>query len=63
MHTMKPSKQDDVLASQTASDKSGAQTEPDWADGLKRLYDSVLDEPLPPSFEELLAKLDETGSK
>ena len=32
--------------------------EPDWTEGLKRLYDSVVDEPLPESFRELLAKLD-----
>ncbi len=31
---------------------------PEWADGLKRLYDSVLDEPLPDSFAQLLDKLD-----
>jgi len=33
-------------------------SEPDWTKGLKKLYDSVLDEPLPDSFRELLAKLD-----
>ena len=32
---------------------------PEWADGLKQIYDSVLDEPLPDSFNELLAKLDD----
>ena len=32
--------------------------EPGWADGLRKLYDSVVDEPLPDSFEELLKKLD-----
>ena len=32
--------------------------EPNWTEGLKRLYDSVVDEPLPESFRELLAKLD-----
>jgi hypothetical protein len=32
--------------------------DPEWAAGLKRLYDSVVDEPLPDSFNELLKKLD-----
>lgn len=31
---------------------------PDWANGLKKLYDSVVDEPLPDAFQDLLAKLD-----
>jgi hypothetical protein len=33
--------------------------EPDWADGLRQLYDSVVDEPLPDSFKDLLSKLDD----
>jgi hypothetical protein len=32
--------------------------DPEWAAGLKRLYDSVVEEPLPDSFTELLKKLD-----
>ena len=32
--------------------------DPEWAAGLKRLYDSVVDEPLPDSFRDLLSKLD-----
>lgn len=32
---------------------------PEWADGLKQLYDSVVEEDLPDSFKELLARLDE----
>lgn len=31
---------------------------PDWADGLKRLYDSVVEEPLPDAIRELLDRLD-----
>jgi len=38
--------------------KSGKPRTPEWADGLKRLYDSVVDEPLPDSFAQLLDKLD-----
>lgn len=33
----------------------------DVSKGLKQLYKSVLDEPLPPSFQELLSKLDAGG--
>lgn len=32
--------------------------EPGWADGLRQLYNSVLNEPLPDSFDDLLKKLD-----
>lgn len=35
---------------------------PDWANGLRHLYDSVVDEPIPDSFKDLLAKLDDDGS-
>jgi len=31
---------------------------PDWAAGLRQLYDSVVEEPLPDSFSDLLSKLD-----
>lgn len=31
---------------------------PDWADGLRQLYDSVVDEPLPDAFRDLLERLD-----
>lgn len=33
-------------------------TKPDWADGLKQLYDDIVDEPLPDAFKDLLSKLD-----
>lgn len=32
--------------------------QPEWADSLRRLYDSVVEEPLPDSFADLIAKLD-----
>ena len=32
--------------------------DPDWANGLRKLYDSVVDEPLPDSFKDLIEKLD-----
>ncbi|KPL68703.1 hypothetical protein SZ64_11715 [Erythrobacter sp. SG61-1L] len=35
---------------------------PEWADGLKRLYDSVVEEPLPDTFKDLLSRLDDDQS-
>lgn len=32
---------------------------PDWANGLKQFYDSVVDEPLPDELSQLLARFDE----
>jgi len=37
---------------------SSAAEAPAWADGLKQLYDDVVDEPIPDAFKDLLAKLD-----
>ncbi len=31
---------------------------PEWADGLKQLYDSVVEESLPDSFKDLLDRLE-----
>ena len=36
---------------------------PDWTDGLRRLYDSIIDEPLPQSFADLLKRLDDDDGK
>ena len=36
-----------------------SQREPEWAAGLKQLYDSVVDEPLPDAFKDLLSRLDD----
>ncbi|WP_379922520.1 NepR family anti-sigma factor [Erythrobacter sp. R86502] len=39
---------------------------PEWADGLKQLYDSVVEEALPDNFKDLLDRLDAmdtTGSR
>lgn len=43
-----------VEAARSAQTASG----PGWTHGLRQLYDSVVDEPLPDSFKDLLAKLD-----
>ncbi|MDG6077941.1 hypothetical protein E3U23_01845 [Erythrobacter litoralis] len=32
--------------------------QPDWTNGLRQLYDSVVEEPLPDQFTELLSRLD-----
>lgn len=37
------------------------QASPDWAVGLRQLYDSVVEEPLPDSFAELLDRLDSSN--
>ncbi len=38
---------------------AGGENAPAWADGLKQLYDDVVDEPLPDAFKDLLAQLDD----
>lgn len=46
--------------STSGKEPSAAKAEqPEWANGLKQLYDSVVDEPLPDSFKDLLSKLDD----
>ena len=50
----------------SATDKKAARgdaakRDADWTNGLKKLYDSVVDEPLPDSFRDLLSKLDSEG--
>ena len=32
--------------------------QPEWANGLRQLYDSVVEEDIPDSFKDLLSKLD-----
>ncbi|MBU6266041.1 MAG: hypothetical protein KGN34_00790 [Sphingomonadales bacterium] len=44
----------------SASDPGSARAKPaSWANGLRALYDSVVEEPLPDSFMDLLSKLDQ----
>ena len=47
---------------QNLSDQRRAPPQPEWASGLKRLYNSVVEEPLPDSFADLIAKLDASDS-
>ncbi|MFZ1741680.1 MAG: NepR family anti-sigma factor [Pontixanthobacter sp.] len=39
--------------------KDAAKKSPEWANGLRQLYNSVVDEPLPDSFKDLLSQLDD----
>jgi len=43
-------------------DGGRATDRPEWAKGLKRLYDSVVEEELPDSFKDLLSRLDDDKS-
>ena len=55
MHFMAGGKKTKAGSAPKAGAKPG---DPEWAAGLKRLYDSVVDEPLPDAFKDLLSKLD-----
>ncbi len=37
---------------------AGTVPKPEWADGLRNIYDTVVNEPLPPDMLALLASLD-----
>jgi hypothetical protein len=54
---------DGAISSRSAGRKrsrmAGSAQRPAWADGLRKLYDGVVAEPLPDSFEDLLKKLDQ----
>lgn len=43
-----------------ANPREAKKPRPEWADGLRQLYDSVLNEPLPDTFADLISKLDES---
>lgn len=55
MHFMAGGKKDKTDATPKAG---GKPRDPEWAAGLKRLYNSVVEEPLPDAFADLLKKLD-----
>jgi len=57
-------RKDDRDASSGRGGAGGSSADkPDWADGLKQLYDSVVEEPLPDSFRDLLDQLDDTDGR
>ena len=52
------------LESQAGPGRTQVHTEgPGWANGLKQLYKSVVDEDIPDSFKDLLDKLDDNGKR
>lgn len=53
-----PSGMDDRKRTPGRSSKTGDAKDPGWAEGLRQLYNSVVHEPLPDSFDDLLKKLD-----
>lgn len=55
-------KSDSGSAASSADGDSGELDQPQWANGLKQLYDSVVDEPLPDSFKDLLSKFDDESA-
>ena len=60
-NTAKPPREKDekiATAAPVTKGTPGGPGSPGWANGLRQLYDSVVDEPLPDSFKDLLSKLD-----
>lgn len=55
---MTQAKKGDGAPSAKAKRTSAQQEMPGWTNGLRRLYDQVVDEDLPDSFRDLLARLD-----
>ena len=55
-------KESKMIPGQNPSEHSRPTPQPEWASGLKRLYNSVVEEPLPDSFADLIAKLDASDS-
>ena len=53
-----PPRMDDRRRRPDPSSNPQTGKEPGWADGLRQLYNSVVHEPLPDSFDDLLKKLD-----
>ena len=58
-----PSGKDTKEPEKHGGNPPGKKASPDWADGLRQLYDSVVDEPIPDSFKDLLAQLDESDDE
>lgn len=56
------SKESKMIPRKNPSEHSRPTPQPEWASGLKRLYNSVVEEPLPDSFADLIAKLDASDS-
>lgn len=50
---------DDRGSSEPRKRGTGQANKPQWASGLRQLYDSVVEEDLPDQFKDLLSRLDE----
>ena len=57
------SSKDGAKAAKGLKDHAGKARDPEWASSLKKLYNSVVDEPLPDNFKSLLSKLDADEGK
>lgn len=53
-----PSRNKDKKITSVANPHPRADSPPGWANGLRQLYDAVVEEPLPDTFKDLLSKLD-----
>ena len=58
MTNRKTSDGESGVAGGRRQDRPQTGRKPDWSNGLRHLYDSVVKEPLPDQFKDLLAKLD-----
>lgn len=52
---------DDRGSGQPRKRPANQSNKPQWANGLRQLYDSVVEEDLPDQFKDLLSKLDAKG--
>lgn len=58
MNAQRPSEQQPGNGPDEAKKPHQKEAQPEWANGLRKLYDSVVEEPLPDSFKDLLSQLD-----
>ncbi|MBU0670294.1 MAG: hypothetical protein KJ703_07780 [Alphaproteobacteria bacterium] len=49
---------DDRGSGEPRKREAGQSNKPQWANGLRQLYDSVVEEDIPDQFKDLLSKLD-----
>ncbi|MEZ5694168.1 MAG: NepR family anti-sigma factor [Altererythrobacter sp.] len=56
---MAPQDKPEKQGKSTAKVSATKDRKPGWASGLQQLYDSVVHEPLPESFKDLLSRLDD----
>lgn len=58
MNAQKSSEQQPGKGAGAAHSQRHKEAQPEWANGLRKLYDSVVEEPLPDTFRDLLSQLD-----